>query len=494
MDFGGGAKSHGEVQHMRTLLVNPPRFDGIPVIREERCEITERYSVLEPYSLLQIAGILREQGHEVRLIDANGMNLDWTDTRSLMAQAPYDALIFRFTPTTYDADMKTATISKEIQPKAFTAAICWTLRTLPREVLMETPALDSYIMHEYEVVTPDLFDSFSNGQGPDGVRGIAYRKDKDIVVNPTAEPIGDYDSIPLPAFDLLPSLQRYHINSPHGKPFTIMYASKGCPFACTFCTVRRTSYKKRSAESILNEIRFLKRRFGVKTISFFDETFTTDMKRVVELCEGIRRDNLDVKWYCNTRVELVSRDLLLRMREGGCRGISFGVETGSQKILDNIQKGNTVEDAENAIRSAKEAGIKVYCSFIIGLPGETWDTIQETVAFVKSVRPTGAQFNVAVPYPGTPMYDLALEKRWVNPSLNWRDLYQHSANMRTDALSEEELERARKTAYRHLYFNRKWLLGNLYWVFKYPEDFSVAARYFVKIMRNYFVDGMQHAH
>lgn len=479
---------------MKTLLLNPPRFEGIPVIREERCEITERYSVLEPYSLLQVAGMLREQGHEVRLIDANGLDLDWAQTESLMKQSPYDALIFRFTPTTYDADMRTATISKRIQPDAFTAAICWTLRTQPREVLTETPALDFYIMHEYEAVTPKLFESLSNGHGPDGVSGVAYRKGQEIIVNPTAQPIIDYDSLPLPAFDLIPDLQPYHINSPHGKPFTIMYASKGCPFACTFCTVRRTSFKKRSSDSILKEISYLKERFGIRTISFFDETFTMDRKRVIELCEGLKRDNLNITWYCNTRVELVSKDLFLKMREGGCRGVSFGVESGSQQILDNIQKGNTIEEAEAAIKSAKEAGIKTYCSFIIGLPGETKDTIQETYDFVRRTRPTGAQFNVAVPYPGTPMFEEAVEKGWVKPTLNWRDLYQHSANMRTDSLTENQLESARKMAYRNLYFNSRWLLGNLYWVLKYPEDFPVATRYFVKILKNYLIHKMQHSH
>lgn len=438
--------------------------------------------------------MLRQQGHEVHLIDANGLNLNWSQIRKLMQLTPYDALVFRFTPTTFDGDMKTADISKQVRPKALTAAICWTLRTLPREVMKDAPNLDYYIMHEYEAVTPALFESFSNGEGPDKVQGIAYRKDGEIIVNSAAQPITDYDTIPLPAFDLLPSLRPYHINTPHGKPFSIMYASKGCPFACTFCTVRHTSFKKRSAESILNELGYLKKRFHVRTISFFDETFTMDRKRALELSEGIQRENLDIKWYCNTRVELVTKDLLKKMREGGCRGIAFGVESGSQQILDNIQKGNTVEEAEAAIKWTKEAGIKAYCSFIIGLPGENWDTIHETIAFLKRTRPTGAQFNVAVPYPGTPMFDTAIEKGWVKPSLNWRELYQHSSNMRTDSLNSEELEKARRMVYRELYFNPKWLLGNLYWVFKHPEDFYLGSRYFIKIMNNYFLHEMQHSH
>ncbi len=479
---------------MRVLLLNPPRSNGIPVIREERCEITDRYSVLPPYSLLQIASILRKQGHDISLIDANGMNLNWTQTRDLMQQSSYDVLVFRFTPTTFDSDMNAAAISKQIQPRAFTVSICWTLRTMPHNVLGDVPALDIYIMHEYESVAPALFDALSNGLKFDEVHGIAYQKAGNVIVNPSAQPVSDYDELPLAAFDLLPSLHPYHINTPHGKPFTIMYASKGCPFSCNFCTVRRTSFKKRSAESILNELRFLKEHFGVRTVSFFDETFTIDKKRVIQLCEGMERENLNIRWYCNTRVELVTKELLQTMKKGGCRGIAFGVESGSQQILDNVEKGNTVEEAEEAIKKTKKAGIKAYCSFIIGLPGETWDTIHETINFVKRARPTGAQFNVAVPYPGTPMYDLGVEKGWVKSTLNWRELYQHAANMRTESLGGEELEDARRLAYRSLYFNPKWLMGNFLWVLRYPEDFYLGTRYFVKIMKNYLFHRMQHAH
>jgi len=479
---------------VRILLVNPVRFNGIPVIREERCEITERYSVLPPYSLLQIASILRKDGHEVSLVDANGLNLDWQQTGGLIERSSYDALIFRFTPTTFDSDMRTAIISKHAYPRAFTAAICWTLRTMPREVLAEGPALDFYIMHEYETTSPALLEALSNGGSLKKVQGLAFRKDGQIIVNPPAEPISDYDTLPLPAYDLLGSFRPYYINTPHGKPFTIMYASRGCPFACTFCTVRCTSFRKRSPESMMNELRHLKTSFGIKTVSFFDETFTLDGKRIVQLCDTLVREKLGFSWYCNTRVELVTRDLLLKMRQGGCRGISYGVESGSQQILGNVKKGNTVKEAELAIKWGKESGIKVFSSFILGLPGENWDTIRQTIQFVKRTRPTGAQFNLAVPYPGTPMRSLALEKGWVNPALDWRELYQHSANMRTAQLSEEDLEKARRMAYRSVYFDLKWLVGNACWVLKHPEDFYVGARYFIKIMKNYLLYGMQNAH
>jgi radical SAM superfamily enzyme YgiQ (UPF0313 family) len=475
-------------------LVNPPRFHGIPVIREERCEITERYSVLPPYSLLQIGSILRNEGCEVQLIDANGWDLSWEEVTERVRKIEYDALIFRFTPTTFDWDTRVASISKKKHPRALTAGICWTLRTVPRVVLQSQIDLDVYIMEEYETVASSLISALSQGNDLSTVLGIAYRNGNEAKINDPAKPLSDWNSLPLPAYDLLPSLKNYFVNTPHGSPFTIMYASKGCPYSCIYCTERNTKLKKRSAESILNELRYLKQKFDIKTVSFFDETFTIDRERAITMASCIEREKLKIVWYCNTRVDLVDKSLLKIMHDGGCRGVSFGVESGSQKILDNAKKGIAVEQAEDAIECAKESGMKVYCSFIFGLPGENWSTVDETISFVKRTLPTGAQFNVAVPYPGTELYRIALDKGWIKDGVNWREMYQHEAVMRTDELSYEDLDEARKTAYHALYFNPKWWLQNTWHTVRQPSDFPLATRYAIKIMENYMLHKMAHAH
>ena len=479
---------------MKVLLVNPPRFDGIPVIREERCEITERYSVLPPYSLLQVASLLRVDGHEVKLIDANGWNLGWEEVSERIRSENYDVLVFRFTPTTFDRDNRTASISKKTHPNAWTVGICWTLHTVPREVLQNSVDLDIYIRHEYEVVTPSVINAISRGDDLSTVRGIAYRIGSKVEVTGDAESLSDWDSLPLPAYDLLPSLKNYFINTPHGSPFTTMYTSKGCPYSCIFCTVRNTQVKKRSAQSILSELRYLKEHFNVKMVSFFDETFTLDRARVVAICDALKHEKLNIVWYCNTRVGLVDADLLKRMYEVDCRGLSYGIESGSQTILDNAKKGTTVEQAENAIKWAKKAGLKVYCSFILGLPGENWTTVEETIQFVKRTLPTGAQFNVAVPYPGSELYRIAVNNGWITEGADWREMYQHDAVMRTDELSSKDLDEARRRAYRALYFNPKWWLQNLLYTCKHPDDFQLASRYAMKILSNYVLRNMTHAH
>ncbi len=248
---------------MNILLINPPRFKSIPVIREERCEITERYSVLPPYSLLQIASLLREHGNNVSLIDANGEDLSLEVLQQRMRTIEFSVLIFRFTPTTFDWDMKVATIAKEINPNIATVGICWTLGSLARDVIDTAKDLDIYIRHEYEVTIPSFISALETNSPLSKVRGIAYRKDGKIYLTKDATPIEDYNALPLPAYDLLPNLEPYFINTPVGKPFTIIYTSKGCPLNCIYCTVAGTKWKTRSAESVLDELRYLKRNYNV---------------------------------------------------------------------------------------------------------------------------------------------------------------------------------------------------------------------------------------
>ena len=478
---------------MKVLLVNPPRFQGSSVVREERCEVPERYSVLEPYSLLQLGGLLRQKGHQVGLIDANGQDLGFSEIESRFRSQAFDAMVFRFTPTTFDHDMRIARLAKEAQPDVTTVGLSWTLRTLPKEVLAEAPAMDVYLRHEYENVGPALVDALDDGRPLSGVAGIAYREDGHVEVTRDAAPFPDYDALPLPAYDLLPSLDPYFISARAGHPFTIMYTSKGCPYSCNFCTVARTRWKDRSAESVLSELRYLRDHYRIRTVSFFDETFTMSKKRARAICEGIRQERLDVRWYCNTRVHLVDPDLLRDMRSAGCSGISFGVESGNQKILDGASKQAKVEDAAKAIHAAKAAGIKTYCAFILGLPGETRETAMDTIRFALKTLPNGAQFNVLAPYPGTQLHE-QLQEQGLLPVMDWRKMYQDQAALGTESLTPAELNELRKKAYTSLYFSPRWWLQNVRFALASAVDFQLASRYAMRVLNNYFVHGMHNSH
>lgn len=477
---------------MKVALVNPPRFSGIPVIREDRCEITDRGSLVPPYSLIQIAAQLKE--HQLIVIDANGMNMGHEQLRKRLEAFCPDVVVFRFTPTTFDNDMEVAKIAKQVREDVLTIGMCWTLRQFAERILRERPELDIYVVGDYEVVVRRLLEVLEQGDDVRNVEGVAFFEEGEFVITPSCHAAFDYDSLPMPAYEYLPPLSTYHINTRHGSPFTIMYTSKGCPYSCIYCTVRRTVWKGRSAQSILDEIRYLKEHHGIRTISFFDETFTFDRERVVELCEGLCEERLNIKWYCNTRVNHVDAELLRLMRRAGCRGMSFGAESGSDEILKRAKKGATAEQTERAVRLAKAAGIKTYLSFMFGLPGESWDTVHETIEFVGRVLPNGAQFNIAVPYPGTELYEYALEKGYIPRELDWRQLFQHRSVMRTEHMSQEELEQARKLAYRSLYFNLRWILSNVLFLLREPTEAPLAVKYYLKSLKNLLVHNMEHAH
>jgi len=469
--------------NLNVLMINPPRYKGIPVIREERCEIIEGSSILTPYSLLQAAALIEKKVTDLRLIDANALGLDFNELEKRMREIDYNILIFKFTPTSFDEDIKVAKISKRIKPSARTICLCYSLGHIPQEVMKEVKELDIYIRHEYEVVTPALIDNLDNLSQ---VAGIAYRDKNKITVNKDAIPISNYDSLPIAAFHLLPSLDPYYISVNHGKPFTIVYTSKGCPYNCMFCNVSQSKLKLKSVDRIMAEIDYLKKEYNIRTISFFDETFTMDQERVKEFCRRIGKYN--IKWYCNTRVNLVSPPLLKMMRKAGCRAVSYGIESGSQKILDAVSKGTTVEQCANAIRWTYEAGIKMHCSFIFGLPGETEETINETLRFIKKNLPMSVEFNIATPYPGTRLLKYYEEKGYIAKDLSWHNLYQDMAQFQLRELSNEYYDRIRKKAYVAVYTNPRWVIRNFIYVLKNPDDLELAIRYVLKAIKDILTD------
>ena len=483
---------------MKVLFVNPPRYYGLPVIREDRCEIVNRYLVNPPYSLVQIASVLREYDQEVQLIDANCEDLPYPKIREEMEKSYPDIVVFRFTPTTFEADMAIAKIAKSLNPKIMTVGLCWTLRSYAENILKDNSDLDAYLVGEYgnyEVTFLNLVRALSGKCNLSGAKGVVFRRGENIIsTGPCTE---EFDGeLPMPAYDLLPPLSKYYISPKHSRhsPFTVMYTSKGCPCNCIFCVVRKTKWRERPVKSIMKEITYLKDEHNLKCVFFLDELFTMNRQRTVDLCRELIDKEVNLTWYCSTRVDRVDKELLELMRKAGCEAISFGIESGSQKILDYARKKVKIEQAKEATKMVKDARIKTHLSFIIGLPGENWSTFRETIGFVKETLPTMAQFNVAVPYPGTRLYELAVEKDWIKKDLDWNQLCHQTSIMRTDEMTTEELEKARKMAYKSLYFNPAWIFENGKWMLKEPNDLLLIIRYYTKSLKNYLIHGMKHAH
>ncbi|MCJ7735960.1 MAG: B12-binding domain-containing radical SAM protein, partial [Anaerolineae bacterium] len=280
------------------------------------------------------------------------------------------------------------------------------------------------------------------------VRGIAYRRDGQVVVTADRPFIRDLDTLPIPRHELLP-LERYKLPIVAGR-YTFVVTSRGCPGGCRFCIKHVTyqnTFRFRSPEHILREVEKLV-ALGTTNIHFEADLFSINRDQVVGLCNALIERGNPIRWTCNSRVDFVDEELLHLMSRSGCWMIAWGIESGSREILRRVSKGIEPEQVMRALRWAKAAGIRNYGYFIIGLPGETEETIEQTIALSKALPLDFALFHIAVPYPGTPLWYEALEQGWLRVT-RWEDFDMYnSAVLEYPQLSADQLQKAARRAAR----------------------------------------------
>jgi radical SAM superfamily enzyme YgiQ (UPF0313 family) len=275
---------------------------------------------------------------------------------------------------------------------------------------METSLFDIGVLGEGELTIEKLFKNYENNDFKelDKINGIVYVNENGVQQNKNQEFINNLDSIPLPARHLLPHPICYQPTpaSCRRVPYAVMITSRGCPAQCTFCDrkIFGESYRMRSTANIFAEIEEVVSKYGVREIRFFDDTFTVKKKRVYEICDEFERRKLNVIWTCLTKVVNVDGPMLKRMRKAGCWQVLYGLESGDDRMLKLLRKGNTEEKNKRAIRLAKEAGLEVRGDFIVGTPGETWVSLEKTVQFAIDMKLDYAHFNKFNPLPGSELY------------------------------------------------------------------------------------------
>lgn len=470
---------------MKILLINPPRFKGMYVGREDRCENTIP-NIITPTGLVILGGIL-EQKHDIRLIDANGYNLGFDYIEKYIKDYGPDIIIFKATPETFFSDIKIADISNKIDNNIMTVLICWSLTKIPTKVLENAKYVDFYILdYNYEKPIVKITECIETEK----INGIAYRKDGRIIVNKPDNEIFDFDSVPMPAWHLIPDFNVYWVQVPSIRPSAIVESMKGCGMGCTFCTISDNKPNFRRPQKVIDEIKYLYLERKVKNISFFDATFNINKKRAYDICYRLIREDLkDLRWYANIRVDMIDKELACVMKNAGCRGVSIGIESGSQKVLDLANKRTKIEDARNAIVLLKKAGIKQYASFIVGLPGETKDTMNETRDFIVESKPTGFQVSSFVPYPRSKLYDLAVSQGKIDNDMLFEDLLLFNTPISLCELSVEDINEFRKKIYKDMYMNMGWWISNFKYVMKNTEDLNLGIDYAFKTVKR-LIKGM----
>jgi len=332
---------------------------------------------------------------------------------------------------------------------------------LPSETLMKCQQLDIVCVGEGERTIRELAQAVEGKASLSSVRGIVYRSGNRIAETLPQPLIDDLDSLPFPARHLLP-MNRYTVLR---KKATIghVITSRGCPFNCIFCAsslLFGRKFRARSPRNVIDEVEEVVSDYNPDTLEFTDDLFTLDHRRVEAICDEMKNRRLDVPWACSSRVDTISRELLLKMREAGCVFIYFGVESGSQRTLNQMRKGITISQIENAVRWAKEIGIEALASFIIGWPGETIDDVENTLEFAKRLDTDYAQFSFATPYPGTELYNLAKNQKLLLTD-NWSEYTAGRPVIYTGEYPVEDLPKLLLHAYKSFYLTPRMILRNL---------------------------------
>ncbi|MGH9333249.1 MAG: B12-binding domain-containing radical SAM protein, partial [Vicinamibacteria bacterium] len=436
---------------MKILLLNPPTLEGKGFIREGRCtqEGGVWTTLWPPISLATMGAALEREGHRVEARDAAATGYPRKRLLADLEASPPDVVIWSTgTPSIAD-DLALAGEIKRAAPGARTAVFGTHVTALDETCLRETSGLDAIFRNEPEATAVEWVQNLESREDLARVAGLTYRDGDEIRRNETRAFLSDLDDLPDPAWHLF-DLDAYRLPL-RGDRFLMVTPHRGCPYPCSYCTAQTyygAKLRRRSVEKVRDEIRRNVEVHGVKELFFWSDTFTLDKRYVMALAEAIAP--IGVSWASNSRVDTIDEELAGAMRRAGCWMISFGIESGDQELLDAAGKGATVEEAERAVSVVKAAGIKAAGHFVLGLPGETRESLEKTLALAARLPLDFEQFYCAVPFPGSRLYGEAQEKGWLREG-DFSRYRQDEALLELPGLSPEEVMAYRQLAYRRFY-------------------------------------------
>lgn len=438
----------------KTLFLNPPSFDGFDggagARYQAKREITSYWF---PTWLAQPAALVPGS----KLMDAppHGQTLD-----DLLGVANnYELFVLHTSTPSLNNDVKCAEAIKAKNPHAEIGFIGAHVAVLPGPTLRDAQIIDFVCRNEFDYTCLEL----AEGKPWSEIRGLSYRDvDGQIRHNPEREPVHDWDSMPsvLPIYHRDLQIEKYFIGYLR-HPYISFYTGRGCPAKCTFClwpqTIGGHTYRAKSPAAVIRELEIGKDLFGnrVREWMFDDDTFTIDKRRAVEIAKGMKK--LKLSWSCNARANL-DYETLRELRDNGLHLLLVGFESGNQQILNRMKKGLRLETARTFMRNCRKLGIRVHGTFMIGLPIETQDTIEETIRFAEELDPFSIQVSIASPYPGTELYRQAVENGWMDSRVLVSASGIQTSTLRYPHLSPDEIEEAIERMYKRFYFRSKPIL------------------------------------
>jgi len=430
---------------MRTLFLNPPSYEGFDGGAGARYQARrEIRSFWYPTWLAQPAALIPNS----KLIDAPADDLTMEEV--LQRAKGFELCIFHTSTPSFDNDVKVAEALKRSYPEMKIGFVGAHVAVLPEESLKASSVIDFVAREEFDYTLLEV----AEGRPFDSIAGLSYRKDGEVVHNPDRSLIGDMDKLPsvIDVYKRDLTIENYYIGYLK-HPYLSLYTGRGCPARCSFClwpqTVGGHVYRTRSAQSVVDELVRAKRMFPqVKEFFFDDDTFTADLPRAAEIAKGLGKAG--IMWSCNSRAN-VPYEYLKIFKDNGLRLLLVGYESGNQQILNNIKKGVRIDIAKEFTKNCRKLGIVIHGTFILGLPGETKETIEESIKYACELDVETIQVSLAAAYPGTELYRQAMSNKWYDDRTLVRNDGTQSAAIQYPHLPAEAIEAGVKRFYSKFY-------------------------------------------
>jgi len=455
---------------MKVLVLNPSSKLAKNVVRDliYGCWCKGKRiagATVPPLNLLYVATTIKEEGHDLKFLDAAAEQIPIQKVKKIVKN--FDMVIISTSTMSFNEDISILKEFKKSNSNIITIIFGSHPTFMPKAALSRKE-VDIIVRREPEFIIRDLLNAFDKKDDSwKNVKGIGYREGNKIVLNELYPFIENLDGIPIPDRTLLPKNFDYFNPLVKRMPYTTAMTGRGCPGLCTFCTVPTFYGNKnryRSAGNVLKEMEILK-SLGYREIFFRDETFSAYGERNVKICKEMIKKKIDLTWICNARVGLITKDMMQLMKKAGCHMIKFGVESGNQQILNNMKKGIKIDMTRKTFKWVHEVGIDTHAHNMLGCPGETKKTIEQTIKFVKEIDPTTATFAICTPYAGTPLFEEVMKKHKEikdGSALNLGSVHDTAFfNQYFTSLKSEEIEDYLKNAYPSFYFRPTYIFKRL---------------------------------
>lgn len=430
-----------------------------------------------PMGMIAIYSYLKSKGVNVKFIDTQFAEYSKDDIRKLILEDNELKIIGIpvFTNSAYYS-FNTTKFCKQVRPDLTIVLGGVHVTVLPERTLQECPWADYIVIGEGEITFYELVSRLAGGKTPTDIAGIGYRANREIKINSPRPYIQNLDELPLTCYEDI-DLSRY---VPHPTQYKILpnfpfLTQRGCPYQCTFCEAAIVHGKKirhYSVERVINELEILVREFGARGIYFQDSTFTINRNYTLQLMEKMIEANLNLQWACNTRCDRVDAELLQLMKRAGCWMINYGLESANQESLDILKKGFQVEQIIKSIEMTKKIGIAAVGNFILAIPGENQEMVENTIKFAKKLLPDIALFYLPVPYPGSELYQICRKTGGLREDALWEDYlavdFDHPVYI-NPLLGEKKMKYYYRKAYREFYSNPRYLIKMLFKIRSYDD-------------------------